>query len=118
MFHKKRTWSVKAIESAEELAKKLSGQIWTLCSGFRYGGYLFLNDSFSEDGAQEYGVIKEITGIQVETITFSWCNYERALQLINEIVNGYCENNGWNSGIDIDIQVQTHEEHGRCPLCA
>jgi len=118
MVHKKRVWNVKKIQSAEELAEMLTKYSWTLCAGFRYNGYLFLNDSFSEDGAQEYGVIKETTGIQVETVTFSWCNYERALQIISEIVGGEEGYGGWNSGIDIAIQIQTPEKHGRCPLCA
>jgi len=118
-YHDKRVWSVKEIQNAEELAEVLTGYTWTLCSGFRYNGYLFLNDSFSEDGAQEYGIIKETTeGIQVETVTFSWCSYEQALQLIKEIVQGDFDNGGWNSKIDIILQVQTPKEHGRCQLCA
>ena len=48
-----------------------------------------MNDAACPDGAQEYGVIKESTGAQVESITFSWYSYYRALQLICEIKAGY-----------------------------
>lgn len=36
----------------------------------------FLNDSFSEDGAQEYAVVRN--GRQIESITFSWCSRAEA----------------------------------------
>jgi len=118
MLHKNRVWCVNDIDSVEKLAEILTEQTFTLCSGFRYGGYLFLNDSFSEDGAQEYGVIKEATGKQVESITFSWCNYEEALRLIRDIVRGDCDDQEWDGGIDLTVQVQSPEQHGTCPLCA
>lgn len=45
---------------------------WTLCTGFRApNGDLWLNDSLSEDGAQEYAVIRH--GRQIESVTVSWC---------------------------------------------
>lgn len=118
MLHKNRKWCVADVDSAEKLAEMLTERTFTLCSGFRYGGYLFLNDSFSEDGAQEYGVIKEATGKQVESITFSWCNYEEAIQLINEVARGDYDSEEWNSGINLAAQIQSSEQHGTCPLCA
>ena len=117
MINVKRTWCVIDIDNAEELAEKLKKYTWTLCSGFRYNGYLFLNDSLSEDGAQEYGVIKETTGKQVETVTFSWCDYDQALQLIRKIIGGDFDTEGWDSMIDIAVQAQSNKQHGRCPLC-
>jgi hypothetical protein len=47
-------------------------------------GYLFLNDSFSPDGAQEYAVFKISNGqfIQIESITVSWCSAELSLEVI------------------------------------
>jgi hypothetical protein len=47
-------------------------------------GYLFLNDSFSPDGAQEYGVFKISNKqfIQIESITVSWCSSELSLEAI------------------------------------
>lgn len=75
MINVKRIWGVVDIDTAEELAEKLTKCTWTLCSGFHYSGYLFLNDSFSEDGAQEYGIVKELTKKQVESVTFSCSTY-------------------------------------------
>lgn len=118
MINVKRIWGVVDIDTAEELAEKLTKCTWTLCSGFHYSGYLFLNDSFSEDGAQEYGIIKELTGKQVESVTFSWCDYDRAFQLICKITVGDFDSASWNSGIDIAVQVRSSEKHGRCLLCA
>ncbi len=60
MIHTKRVWSVSEVESAEKLAEMLTEHTWTLCAGFVVVGhpeYLFLNDSFSEDGAGEFAVI-------------------------------------------------------------
>jgi hypothetical protein len=118
LLHKDRKWCVTDVNSAEKLAEMLTEQTFTLCSGFRYGGYLFLNDSFSEDGAQEYGVIKEATGKQIESITFSWCNHEEALRLIRDIAQGDYDSEEWNSGINLAAQIQSSEQHGTCPLCA
>ena len=58
MFHKKRVWCVSPVGSAEELAEKITQHSWTLCTGFQIDGYLFLNYATSEDGAQEYAVVK------------------------------------------------------------
>lgn len=117
MIHKNRVWCVEEVQSAEELAQKLVGHIWTLCTGFRYSGYLFLNDSFSESGAQEYGVIDERTGRQVESITVSWCSYEQLLKLIRRVVGGEFGEYSWNPGIDIEAQLQAPAEHQSCFLC-
>ena len=56
MLHQKRIFGVGDIEGIEELAEKLTETTWTLCTGFRFQGLLFLNDSFTEDSAQEYAV--------------------------------------------------------------
>ncbi|HBJ80730.1 hypothetical protein [Pseudothermotoga sp.] len=110
MVNKERRWSVSEVESAEELAEKLTGYVWTLCTGFRYKGYLFLNDSFSENSAQEYGVIKESTWTQIESITFSWCTKEKALGYIKDIVSGkYDSGLEWESGITPE-QIETSEQ--------
>jgi hypothetical protein len=85
MMHTRRRWSIAEVGSAEELANLLTAHTWTLCAAFLVAGtpYVFLNDATSEDGAQEYGALK-VTGegrfVQVESITFSWCTEERALE--------------------------------------
>src|SRR3954452_6168568 len=110
-FHKARTWVVYPAESAEWLAENLIGHSWCSCAGWSLGGYLFLNDQTSEDGAFEVAVVKppaEPDGVwwQVESITFGWLSStavlmqafrergrrftatELALDYINECVSG------------------------------
>jgi hypothetical protein len=118
MVHKNRTWCAADVESAEELARLLTQGTWTRCTGFRYRGYLFLNDSFSESGAQEYAVVEEATGKQVESVTFFWCSREQALDLIERISTDEFLKEAWDSGIDPARQVQAPEEHRCCHLCA
>lgn len=88
MMHRNRRWVVNSVATMEELADMLTQRTWTLCSGFcveGHGGYLFLNDATSEDGAGEYAVIRGTVGdstwLQVESITFSWCDHETGAQL-------------------------------------
>lgn len=69
MLHRGRVHTVTEVASAEELAAMLVERSWTLCTGFRHAGLLFLNDSTGPDGAQEYAVVRN--GRQVESITFS-----------------------------------------------
>lgn len=116
MMYKNRVWAVKTVASAEDLARLLTEHTWTLCTGFRLSGYLYLNDSTSEDGAQEYGVIKEATGKQVESITFSWCSRRKALDLIKRLSAGEFDDQAWDSGINLN-QIESPERH-RCHNCA
>ncbi len=76
-FHKHRTWVVHPAESVEWLAEKLMNHSWCNCQGWSLGGYLFLNDQTSPDGAFEVAIVKppgEPDGPwwQVESITFGW----------------------------------------------
>lgn len=98
MFHKGRTHNVAEIATAEELAKKLTETVWTLCTGFRHAGYLYLNDSSSEDGAAEYAIYKDgdPTG-QIESITFGWCSEAEALKYIQEITAGKYDDARWET---------------------
>jgi hypothetical protein len=82
MLHADRIWSVAEVSSAEELARDLTRETWCCCQGFRivdHPRYVWVNDSTSEDGAQEYAVCR--LGLakgdmrQLESITFVWCNY-------------------------------------------
>lgn len=112
-MHKNRVWCVVNVEDAGMLARMLAERVFALCSGFRHAGYLYLNG-----GAQEYAVIRESTGRQVESITFSWCTPERALELIRDVSAGRFDGEGWDSGVDLVSQVQAPERHGCCLLCA
>ena len=115
MFHDRRTWVVVDVDGPEHLAEKLTAQTWCLCNGFRLAGYLFLNDATHEDGAQEYGIVREADGRQVETVTFSWCNRARAEEHIRLAIAGeYAE----DLGRVPPERIQTPAEHGRCRYCA
>lgn len=119
MMHVSRVWCVAPIESAEELAKKLVDSTWTLCTAFELQGYLFINDSTSEDGAQEYAVVKrqaDGTFLQVESITFGWCNFERALEHIRRAISGGDDANDF--AMPVTPRLETAQEHGRCRFCA
>ena len=63
---------------------------WCGCDAFELSGYLFLNDSTSADGAQEFAAMKregtDGSMVQIESITFSWCNYDEALSIIQRVV--------------------------------
>jgi len=117
MFHSKRTWGPpRKVDSPEELAELLTEHTWTLCSTFEHGGYLYLNDATSEDGAGEFAVLKRLPDgsfLQVESITFSWCTQEKALQYIQEASAGKFDSEGRPVRPRIDAAI----DH-RCDLCA
>ncbi len=125
MFHKTRTWKLAQFPNVI-LADKLSNNSWTLCQGFesKVKGVLFLNDSLSEDGAQEFAVVyteNYTECIQIESITFSWCDEKEALKLIKE-----CEREVRNKKKDKDKSFQLEQklklnldlsENHKCYLC-
>lgn len=72
MLHNDRVWCVAAVESAEELARKLTETTWCCCTGFQLGDYLWLNDATGPDGAQEYGVCRQQSDrrfLQIESLS-------------------------------------------------
>lgn len=118
MFHKNRTWSIAKVESVEALAEKLVDCSWTLCTGFELQGYLFVNDSLSEDGAQEFAVVRRPEcrhdpWKQVESITFSWCTKEQARRHIERSINGDFDIDGNN----VEANFEDAEKHTACMLC-
>jgi hypothetical protein len=86
MIHHHRTFSVSVVGSLDELVDKLMTRTWTLCSCFAYQGLLLANDSFSEDGAQEYAVYKD--GRQIESLTVSWMTRESLREVIEGLLAG------------------------------
>lgn len=116
MVHNKRLFSVKPITDPAELAAKLTGTTWTLCTGFKHADHYFLNDSFSENGAQEYAIFRETANPkilqQIESITFSWCSTEEAEDFIKEIAAGKYDHDNYGSIETIQI-----EQHKPCYLC-
>ena len=121
MMHKRRRWCVSLAESPEKLASDLTERTWTLCTGLEFQGYLFLNDSTSENGAQEYAVVKlpEKPGgkyFQVESITFGWCDYDKAIANVRKAIDGEMDESDFVS--EVNPHLDTVDEHGTCHLCA
>ncbi len=123
MMHPLRRFCISPVASAEELAQMLTGPTWTLCSGFYVAGhadYLFLNDSTSEDGAGEWSVI--LGGIdaerhvQIESITFSWCEFAQGLSYVQDALAGRMDRNDFAR--PVTLRLETPALHQRCPLCA
>jgi hypothetical protein len=134
-FHARRTWVVNPIESAEALAEKLIDHSWCSCQGWSLGGYLFLNDQTSEDGAFEVAIVKppaEPGGEwwQLESITVSWLIYNckpfsgdtpmsRMLGYINETLAGDFDPAPGRVAWKCEpCDMESPEQHGRCHLCA
>ena len=111
MFHDTRTWGEPvAVDTPADLAEKLTDHTWTLCTAWRLGDLLFLNDSLSEDGAGEWAVVRN--GRQIESITFGWCSPPRALELINALVDGSLTGADYGAA-----NPPLHPAHERCELC-
>jgi hypothetical protein len=131
-FHSRRTWVIHPAESAEWLAEKLIGHSWCNCAGWSLGGYLFLNDQTSADGAFEVAIVKPAAEPggqwwQVESITFGWIRNTlartaqgQALDYINHAIEGKDDPDRPTSGAwrIPPCDVETPEQHGRCIHCA
>jgi len=111
MLHN-RTYQITDVPDAAALATKLTEFTWTLCTGFRLGGFLWLNDSTSEDGAQEYAVIREVDKQQVESITASWCDHAELVGFATQLAAGELETRMGQVAVCID-----RFSH-RCQFCA
>lgn len=112
MLHDRRAFQVVEVDSAEVLAEKLTQHTWCECCGFQLGDLLFLNDSSSGDGAQEYGVVRERR--QIESITFGWCDEAKALDYIQQLQAGTL---GEPFAIIANL-IETPPAHGQCRYCA
>lgn len=118
MFHTNRVWSVAQAESPAWLGEKLTQYTWCCCNGFQLGDYLFVNDATCPDGAQEYAALKLDTDhyVQIESLTFSWMTFERALEIIHRVLAGDFDAERY--GTTERQRIQTPADHGRCHLCA
>ncbi len=76
MIHGNRRFGVYEVASVGELVENFTQHTWTLCTAFSLENLLFLNDSFSEDRAQEYAVVRD--GRQIESLTVSWMSRAEA----------------------------------------
>jgi hypothetical protein len=123
VLHETRTWCVTPKNTPEEVAESLTRTTWTLCTAFELAGYLFLNDSTSEDGAQEYAVVKRPAApggplVQVESITFGWCDPPKALDYVRRVLAGEFDTSDFAAAVT--PRLETPDEHRRryCPRCA
>jgi hypothetical protein len=89
MLHSHRRFAVTIGASLEELTKKLTEHTWPLCTCFAYQRFLLANDSFSEDGAQEYAVYREDR--QIASLTVSWMTRVRLQEALEALVRGEYE---------------------------
>ena len=87
-MHEKRRYRVVDVADAEALAKRLKELTWCSCDAFRVGGLVFANDSTSPDGAQEYAVVCEETGAQVESLTVSWMSEGELRDAVEALLTG------------------------------
>jgi hypothetical protein len=69
MRHAHRGFHRVKVESVSQLGDDFKQSRWTLCTGFAFQGLVFLNESVSEDGAQEYAVVRGER--QMESLTIS-----------------------------------------------
>lgn len=123
MLHADRIWVLNEVPTVGGLARKLAEQTWCLCQAFMvhaHPRYVWLNDSTSENAAQEFAVIK--LGLasgdmkQIESITFSWCNRSRAKEFVLQTLNGKDDHNEFAR--QVRATIQSPEEHGICQHCA
>lgn len=121
MMHKSRHWCMSPVTTAEDLARMLTEQTWTLCSGFhvlRHEEYVFLNDATHEDGAGEFACCRKLGQdqyLQVESITFSWCDEATALRFVRSTLAGEYDRSDFAH--PLTLTVETPDQHGRCHLC-
>ena len=123
MLHEDRLYGVAWSPSPESIAKRIDdAYAFTCCTGFGYRQtfedelreVVLLNDSFSEDSAQEYAVLLRSTRDniwrQVETLTVSWMDADG----IAETVRGLLEADP--PGYAIFPRIEGGDTH-TCDLC-
>ena len=119
MLHSRRIWSLVEAELTETLAFDLSQRVWPGCHAVAFCGYVFANDSTSPDGAQEFAVLKPHPDgevfVQIDSITFSWCNESRAKEWIELVSSGTFDIHDL-ARVSRD-RFQVPAAHGACPLC-
>lgn len=119
MLHEKRIWGEPVMPaSLVELAEKLVDYTWTCCTAWRADERtLLLNDSTSPDRIQEYAILRLIEGrwFQVESITFGWCDHEKALKYIEASVGGVYDH---LNPFKHEFEARFHASDEHCGHCA
>lgn len=94
------------------LATRLARHTYTACTGWEYEGLLFLNDSTSEDAAQEYAVVDKATSTQIESLTCSWMKPEELARVITALVARKVE------GMTRTPVTVREADYATCQVCA
>lgn len=124
----RRTYNIKPCTADEMLSDLVHTKTWTLCTGWRVGETLYLNNSTSEDGAQEYAVLRVQPGAgrlvakQFESVTFGWMTLEEIEDFIEQTWNADIETGDYAEiahvfGNALFVQ-DNHDALPYCPLCA
>lgn len=111
MMHTRRNWAIADVTELDVLRKKLLEHSWTICTGFRMGNIVFLNDSTGECGAQEFGVFRD--GAQVDSWTVSWMTPESFDRAWDELASA----TGNYANLD-ELKTSDARDHGTCRGCA
>jgi hypothetical protein len=94
--------------------------LWTLCTGFKLasdnGGWLLLNDSFTEHSAHEWAVVHAHSFNQVESLTASWMRPEELTRFQEGRADGTTSRH--QLGTVNPLKIEDRCQHGRCQLCA
>ena len=136
MLFSNRLHCIAEVETAKELAEKLTQFDWTSCQAFLLGEVLYANDSTGPDGAQEYGVIEvrsrtgeAVEGIQFESVTFGWIEEPRALELIESYADPEerkrlmgpgedSEDEAVGEAMNLAVRLPLHRPGESCSHCA
>jgi hypothetical protein len=110
MMHKHRRHRITTVNDFATLAEKLTQHSWTMCTGFKCGSLILLCDASSEDGAQEYAVIRNDR--QIESITCSWMEADKLQAMLEHL-----DKHGSALGPGTLVEIKPHPE-GSCSRCA
>ncbi len=116
MLHKNRVRNIKCMNDVNELAKELTQITWVGCQGFKIKNYYLLNDSTSEDSAQEYTIVWATKGVllEIESVTFGWMSTDSAEKFLREMLNGKYNNHIYRVCSKKILETENH----KCALCA
>lgn len=113
MIHKSRRYRVAERGSVFELAYDLINHTWCSCNGFSIGDLVFLNDSFSADGAQEYAVFRG--NRQIESLTVSWMKLDDLQAAIMRLLE---PESSEPEPFESNFTPRTDHPEGTCIYCA
>lgn len=107
--------------SALELARQLTEHTLTLCTGFRLGPLVLVNDSLSPDGAQEYAVFSARDNFQLESLTVNRIEADELAWMLLRLADERSPSGmgpvcAWDSHHRLRPKQYEHGES--CPHCA